>query len=196
MSDPILTQTIAPTLEPLTLADVAAALRLDSNEILPQAAYLDGLIMAARTFVEDVTTRQLLTATWEARLDWFPGVVKLKKCPVRAVSSITYFDTANVQRTLPITTYQVDVQSEPARIIPVYNQIWPYTYSRLQAVTVTFTAGYGDTIDTVPASLKHAMLLLIGHWYEHREAVNVGNIGTPFPFAVEALMTPYRFIEV
>lgn len=36
------------------------------------------------------------------------------------------------------------------------------------------------------------MLLLIGHWYEHREAVNVGNIINTMPLSVEALLMPYR----
>jgi len=44
---------------------------------------------------------------------------------------------------------------------------------------------YGEDIET-------AMLLLIAHWYENREAVNVGNITSTFDFAVEALLQPYR----
>lgn len=37
-----------------------------------------------------------------------------------------------------------------------------------------------------------AMLLLIGHWYESREAVVIGSISSELPMAVEALLTPYR----
>lgn len=40
--------------------------------------------------------------------------------------------------------------------------------------------------------LTTAMLLLIGHWYENREAVAMGTIATQVPMAVEALITPYR----
>lgn len=40
--------------------------------------------------------------------------------------------------------------------------------------------------------VKAAMLLLIGHWYANREAVNIGNITSEIPFAVEALLQPYR----
>ncbi|EPZ2492062.1 head-tail connector protein [Enterobacter hormaechei] len=40
--------------------------------------------------------------------------------------------------------------------------------------------------------VKAAMLLLIGHWYANREAVNIGNITSAVPFAVEALLQPYR----
>ncbi|MBW5800068.1 head-tail connector protein [Halomonas elongata] len=40
--------------------------------------------------------------------------------------------------------------------------------------------------------LTTAMLLLIGHWYENREAVVMGTIATQVPMAVEALIAPYR----
>ena len=41
-----------------------------------------------------------------------------------------------------------------------------------------------------------AILLLIGHFYANREAVNVGNIVTQMPLAVDALMQPYRRVMV
>ncbi|EEW3262234.1 phage gp6-like head-tail connector protein [Escherichia coli] len=37
-----------------------------------------------------------------------------------------------------------------------------------------------------------AMLLLIGHWYANREAVNVGNITSELPLGVEALLLRHR----
>lgn len=41
-----------------------------------------------------------------------------------------------------------------------------------------------------------ALMLLVGHWYENREPVNVGNIVTPFPFGFDSLLEPYRFIPL
>ncbi|EAO9771929.1 phage gp6-like head-tail connector protein, partial [Salmonella enterica subsp. enterica serovar Florida] len=40
------------------------------------------------------------------------------------------------------------------------------------------------------------MLLLIGHWYANRESVAVGQNATDVPFAVEALLQPYRIYGV
>lgn len=40
--------------------------------------------------------------------------------------------------------------------------------------------------------IRAAMLLLIGHWYANRETVGVGVSATEVPFAVEALLQPYR----
>lgn len=41
-------------------------------------------------------------------------------------------------------------------------------------------------------SITTAMLLLIGHWYESREAAVIGTISSELPLAVDALITPYR----
>ena len=60
---------------------------------------------------------------------------------------------------------------------------------------MTYQAGYASN-DAVPASLRHAALLLIGHWYENREAVNVGNIVQDVPLAYDALISAYRVLMV
>lgn len=41
--------------------------------------------------------------------------------------------------------------------------------------------------DTIPAETRQAVLLLVGHWYEHREAVSEGRLVEP-PYAVRALL--------
>lgn len=58
----------------------------------------------------------------------------------------------------------------------------------------TFTATLGQahaanwTINCVPEPIRQAMKLLIGHWYESREAIVTGTISTALQFAVDALM--------
>ncbi|MCU5775226.1 head-tail connector protein [Winslowiella arboricola] len=44
--------------------------------------------------------------------------------------------------------------------------------------------------------IRAAMLLLIGHWYSNREAVVIGQATSEVPFAVEALLQPYRIYGV
>jgi uncharacterized phiE125 gp8 family phage protein len=43
-------------------------------------------------------------------------------------------------------------------------------------------------IGEIPASVKTAMKLLVGHWYENRETVNIGNITSTLEFTVKALL--------
>ncbi|MGI4578934.1 head-tail connector protein, partial [Klebsiella pneumoniae] len=44
--------------------------------------------------------------------------------------------------------------------------------------------------------VKAAMLLLIGHWYENRETVSVGQAATDIPFTVESLLQPYKIYGI
>lgn len=57
---------------------------------------------------------------------------------------------------------------------------------------ITFTAGYGAPTD-VPAAIRQAMLLLVTQWYEHRQ---VTGTGTALPFAVDALLAPFRRVRL
>lgn len=43
---------------------------------------------------------------------------------------------------------------------------------------------------------KVAMLMLIGHLYEHREAVNVGNITSEVPFGVKSCLNINRTVPL
>jgi hypothetical protein len=48
------------------------------------------------------------------------------------------------------------------------------------------------TMYNVPVAIQRGMLMLIGHLYENREAINVANIVTEVPMATEYLLMPYR----
>lgn len=45
-------------------------------------------------------------------------------------------------------------------------------------------------------SFKAAALLLVGQFFRHRMAINVGNIVNELPFGVPSLLDPYRTIRV
>lgn len=72
------------------------------------------------------------------------------------------------------------------------------TWTRRKLFVSEDSPGYADADDSILLGddVKAAMLLLIGHWYSNREAVNIGNITTAVPFAVEALLQPYRIYGV
>src|SRR5690606_7732666 len=75
---------------------------------------------------------------------------------------------------------------------------FPTDLHESRAVAITCKAGYANddgppVRSTVPDPLKVAILLLVGHWYQHREAVSAAGMA-PLPFAVEALIAPYRRI--
>ena len=72
--------------------------------------------------------------------------IYINRNPVTSVSQIQYYDGDNVLQTLSTSNYIVDTKSKPGRI---YVSDLEGTYTRPNAVEVTFVAGYAD-IDAVP----------------------------------------------
>ena len=88
--------------------------------------------------------------------------------------------------------WEIDIYSEPARLSETYGYSWPSTYDRLNAIEITFLAGYGATAATVPETIKQAILLLLAHYYENREATTDGRAITSVPMAYESLIWTER----
>lgn len=179
-----------PESEPVSVPEALTHLRVEGWE---DADHVAALIATARQYVEDYTWRALVTQTWELALDEFPeGAIELAKGRLASVTSVRYVDTAGVEQTLAPAGYQVDDVREPGRVLPSPGTSWPSTQAgRVNAVRVRFVAGYGVAA-AVPAPIKAALLLIVGHLYEHRELEIVGTITTSLKFSIEALLDPYR----
>lgn len=187
-----LTLTTVPGEEPITLAEAKSHLRVTTDD---DNALLEALISAARQLVETHTNRALITQTWQWRLDTFPSWgLRIPHAPLVSVSSIQYVDGDGATQTLATTEYTVDAKSDPGRITPAYGKSWPNTRWQMNAVIITFVAGYGNAA-AVPYQIKQAMLLVLGELYERREAAIAGTIINEVPLGVRALLMPYTLIE-
>lgn len=186
----------APASEPLLRTEAKLHLRVDSS-FTDDDSLIDALITAARQHVENHTRRALVTQTWDLSLDGFPACneIAVPLPPLQSVTSVKYTDSGGTVTTWGTSNYLVDVAHQPGRIVPAYGVYWPvFTPSPSNPVTVRFVTGYGAA-GAVPEAIKAAMKLLIGHWYENREAVAGNSNSTalaPVPLAVEALLAPYR----
>ena len=191
-----LTLITPPATEPLTLEDAKLHLREDGTA---QDALITSLIKAAREHVEGFLGRALVTQTWDLTLDGFPssGEVLIPRPPLVSVTSVKYLDAAGVQQTMTASDYVVDVAQQPGRVFLAYGANWPTIQTRQNAVVIRFVAGYGAAA-SVPESIKAAVKLLVGHWYENREAAIVGTSAAAVPMAVESLLwmerTPEAFV--
>ena len=187
------TLTTPPTTEPISLADVRIHLRIDTHE---EDAYITELVEAARNYVERYLDRSLITQTWTATFDtFFDDNLILRHGVVASVTSVTYLDNDGVQQTLSTDVYELARENGRQLIRLKFNQTWPAHRVHMDNITVVYVTGYGVASD-VPTAIQHAMLMLIGHWYENREAVLVGSIQTEYDLAVESLLSTYRYIEV
>ena len=190
----------------MSLWEAKIHLRVDFDE---DDMLIASLITAARQAAETLTGRQFTTARWKQVLDCFPGpslmgvpagqafslpghAILLFKTPVQSVVSINYLDMGSALQVMPGATYTVDTACEPARITPVFGQIWPISLPQIGAVSVTFDAGYGSA-SAVPEGIKTWIKLRVGSLYVHREEVASMTRGRidPLPF-IDGLLDPYK----
>lgn len=160
------TQTVTPTSEPLNLDEVKEQCGIRGDDL---NTWFGNAIVAAREKAEADSGLQLITATWTLTLDYnFPlGEILLDKPPIGSVSSVQYVDENGTTQTWAASKYTVSKGHVKTRIVPAWSETWPTTRLVVDAVTVTFTAGYG-TATAVPEILKHGMRLLVGHWFDNR----------------------------
>jgi len=179
-----------PAIEPVTLTNVKLHLRLATTAVAA-AAYTDeddllnALILAARRYAENYTYRAFITQTWIAYLDTFPAVLRLPYPPFQSTTSVVVEGDA----------YTAFDSSVAGILTPT--DTWPLLSSSPGAdpIVITFIAGYGDAAADVPQEIVQAILLMIGHWYNNREATIIGVSAITLPLAVDALLGPYRWIE-
>lgn len=179
-----------PSTAPLSVADAKRHLNID---ISADDTLLRNYITAARRHVEEITGRQLITATWVLYMDVWPATtIVLPRPPLQSVTSIQYVDTNGDTQTWSDDNYRVDDDMVPARITEAWGETWPTIRDVTQAITITFVTGYGDNASDVPSDMVQAIKLLVGHYYENRESVVVGGVPRRIPDTVKALLSPYR----
>lgn len=154
-------------------------------------AYIDGLVAAAQDWISGEKNwlgRAVVEQGWELTLCAFPvGRVDLPKPPLKSVDGVFYTPANGVEVSL-VGFRVLDVGvADGGYILPAISAAWPTTNGQPGSVRIAFKAGFA----TVPPSVKHAALLMIGHWYENREAASEVKI-TDLPMAVDALLYPYR----
>jgi len=189
-----LKRTSAPAGTPVTAAEVKSQSRIDTSA---DDSLIDRLINAAVSFIEGPNGIGvcLVEQTWELALDRFPLIIELPLFPVISVESVKYIDEDGTEQTLASSVYRVDTHSNPARVSLAWNQTWPSARLVSNAVKVSFKAGHapdsGDYTANVPDDLRHAVILLVAHWYEHREAVSDQSM-SQVPMAAKAILDNYR----
>jgi len=161
----------APTGLPLDLGEVKRRLRVDGPD---EDLEITGLIAAAGAYAEGFIWRALLTRTLDLVLDSFPAVIRPPKPPLRSVTSITYIDTAGATQTLAASKYQVDLNTEPGRIMPAHGDTWPGTRAVFNAVTVRYKTGL---LTPFTADDATDILAAVGHPYADTDVLRLSHSG-------------------
>lgn len=155
--------------EPITTAEAKLHLRVDVSD---DDTLIAALITAAREFAEHYTGRAFAPQTLEVALDCFPvyedDYIDLDLPPVATITSVKYTDEAGTEQTIAGSSYALSLYGDSRRLAPTYNVYWPATQAVPDAVRIRYVTGY----TTLPKAAKAALLLLIGHLYENRQAVS------------------------
>jgi hypothetical protein len=184
----------APAVEPVTLADAKAQLRIELAFTNDDSLITD-LIIAAREACETEVRQTFISTQWRLHIDGFPfgggyfnrtvrqmgegpmwlpqqggGVFELPKGPLISVQSITYADTNNTAQTVNPSLYRAQT-GLPGRVQPVFGQVWPIAAPIIDSIQILYTAGYGVDGTFAPACVRLAIKQLLAFYYENREAV-------------------------
>lgn len=191
MFAPVLTT--PPALSPVSLAEAKAHLRVDSND---EDTLIQTLIDAATAHFDGwsgTLGRCLINQVWTVGLDGWPasGCVRL---PFPGVSAVTvkYWDASNAEQS--VSGEDVSIYADERGAVVRFSDgfSYPALYDDMaNPVQIAATAGYGAGSSDVPASIRAAILLVVGHLYQNREAVTTG-AAMQLPLGVQALVAPYR----
>lgn len=188
-----LTRITPPATEPISTTELYRHLRL--VEDATEKAYADAVLAVAREWVENHTGTSCLTQTWELKLDewWREDGIKIPLPPLQSITSVKYLDQDGVEQTLAASQYRVLTGAPIGELYWAYDVTAPEIRQIPACVTIRFVAGYTSAAN-VPNVIKQAILLLCGHWFEHRENVMIPANAFPpeVPFTVTALLNQQR----
>ncbi len=179
-----------PATEPVTLDEAKAHLRVDHSEWDDK---IERNIQSAREWVEARIERPIITQTITGATDRFSRRMELTP-NLQSITEGRYTDTDRTEQTLDPSVHALDDSSLVGAIYLAPDQEWPSTRGEPFDVQIDFEAGYGEAAD-VPAKIKDAILLLVGHLHENLEATSVHEM-KELPFSVESLLSSARVVPI
>jgi len=177
---------ITPATEsPVSLQEAKDHLRVEWDE---ENNLILSTIQAATQAAEQYLWSAIMEQEFEAKVDNFCHILRIEKGGVSEITEINYLDSNGDNQILSPSKYSVDIVSEPARIL--FNDIPTVKTQTLHPVTIKFKAGKSD-VSEVNQAIKHAILMIIGHLFEHREDVGMVQM-YQVPMGAKWLLNPYR----
>lgn len=189
----VMTRIAAPAVEPVTLAEAKAHLRVTDTA---EDVLIANLIKAAREEVEAAAGIALISQDWRLYLDCWPpsGIVRLRKHPVQLVIQVTVYNLEGIAESIVPPAPNLDRATQPARFAVPDTAKAPGR--AMNGIEIDFRAGFGDTGVDVPDGLKRAMLLLVGHWFEHRGAQGSDSQAASWPEGFDRIIERHRRMEL
>lgn len=174
--------------------------RLRNNSNIPSGQdedFLTEALKSAEDYIERYLECTIGLAEWRLTLDSFPPVAAYWKKPVplliplwpiRSVDEIEYTDPDGGTATLPLSQILQPLGEARFHLRLKSGFSWPETSCDPNSVRIAFTAGY-PTQAKIPGTMTRAILMLVSHWYENREAVLTGTVSKEIELGVNSMLS-------
>ena len=193
----IITITIPPATECVSLTETKLHLRL-ATTVAEAVAYTveDGWltrnITGVRMQCEFETGRRFITQTLTYYLNRWPDerYIRIPYPPLQS-ATVTYRLSGDDDYDTTLTTADVDIVSEPGRIVLQPNESWPSgTLYTDKPIKIVFVCGYGLAV-AVPENIKDAILVKLEDAYNNRGQVVIGLSVNKIEDVVDSLLRNY-----
>ncbi len=193
---------------PINVGVMKMQLRLStSTGTGSESTFIGNLIDTATKRVEELTGQKLLLQTWKAYPSAWPSTrnyIKMPYSPLLHITSSTgvvYKNSSGSTYLMASTgdnSWREDTVSKPGRLILENDADWPgETLYNINPIAIQFRCGYGTSAagdaTKIPWELIQAVKMLVGHWYENREASMVGKAVTMIPDGFDALIANHKY---
>jgi len=152
------------------------------------------LLRAAIAAIEARTGKVLLARDFLWTLTSWRGTDRqaLPVAPVRAITSVTILDRAGAATVIDPAGYRLERDTHRPHLLAAGAALPAIALGG--RAEIAFEAGFGPAWSDVPADLAQAVLLLAGHWFEHRAEAAFGE--GAMPFGVRALIERWRTVRL
>jgi uncharacterized phiE125 gp8 family phage protein len=181
-----------PVSEPVTVAEARATLRVTDTV---EDVLISRLISAARQRIERSLSLGVIAANYRETVDRWgarrqgSGAYRLRMGPLISVSAIRVADPLGNFLVIDPSLYRVQVATRPGQIAPVAAGL-PEAGLASGGLQIDYRCGFGESAADVPEPLRQAILALVAHGFENRDAATAP-IGL-----VEPWLAPYRRVRL
>lgn len=176
-----------PSVLPVSLAEACAHVRM---EVGMDDATITSMVKAAEAHIADVYGILTTTQTVETHYECLPmdRHVRLRCAPALSLVSVNYF-TPDSDTPQPLT----DFATVPGLSHGIITSRSPWPSAAVSGLVVRYSGGWGATAASIPAPIKHAILLLAAAFYASREETVISSaIPRQLPIGMDALLSQYR----
>lgn len=176
----------------IALSDAKRQCRVDHDD---DDDLITDLILVAGAMVESFAQRRYLTQTLEWVCEGWTSRMALPVAPGGGpangqIVSVTYVDLQSEMQTLDPSLYWDRPLGQTRALVRRWYSVWPLLGDGAERVVVRFSIT-GAQAD-VPPNVRHAVRLLVSHFYENRDAVvGIGGRDSPaeMPLGYAQLLT-------